>query len=307
VKTFHDAAQVTTGSRKTCVAIGFFDGVHLGHQQIIRQSVQDARQHDARAVVVTFDRHPNTIVAPDRVPPLIHSLPQRTRAIEALDVDILLMLHFDEALCRTSGETFIRNLARDLAPIHSICVGSNFVFGHQRDGNVELLKRLGAELRFSVHGLAAVALNSKVVSSTRIRSAIRTGDLDGISQMLGRAYSIAGIVVRGDGLGRKLGFPTANVDVAGLALPPRGVYAIRARVNTADYRAVLNIGSRPTVDPGGTRVQVEAHLLDFQGDLYGCEIELGFVQRLREEKTFASSADLRDQIARDIQRARRLF
>ncbi len=301
------AASELKAGRKVCVAIGFFDGVHLGQQQIIRQTIADAAQHHATAAIITFDRHPNSVVAPQRVPPLIYSLPQKLRAIAATGVDALWLIHFDEAFSRQTGEQFIRALASDVGQIRSICVGANFVFGHKRSGNVELLRRLGAELQFAVHGLAAVALDGKAVSSTRIRQAIRAGDLDAASQMLGRPYSLAATVERGDGLGRQLGFPTANLDTRGLALPPNGVYTGQARLADKLFGAVLNIGVRPTLQRPAPHLQVEAHLLDFCGDLYGQELEVVLVEKLREEKKFGSLEELRDQIQRDIAQARSRF
>ena len=300
MKIIHAATELGNGSRKVCLAIGVFDGVHLGHQQIIRQTVADARQHDALAVVVTFDRHPNAIVAPDRVPPQIFSRSQKLRAIEALGVDALLEIHFDEAFSRKPGETFIRELVRDLTNVHGICVGANFVFGHKRSGDVNLLKQLGAELHFQVHGHAAVALDGELVSSTRIREAIRTGDLDAASQMLGRPYAICGAVLEGDKIGRKLGFPTANLDVAGLVLPPNGVYAASTRVEMRHFLVALNIGLRPTVASARPELRVEAHLLDFDGSLYGTELEVEITAKLREEKRFDSPDELRRQIERDV-------
>ncbi len=301
----HAANELKPGSRKVCLAIGVFDGVHLGHQQIIRQTVADARRHDALALVVTFDRHPNVVVAPDRVPPLIYSLPQKLRVIESLGADVLLQIHFDEQFSGQTGEEFIRGLARDLGKIQSLCVGADFVFGHRRSGDVALLKRLGGELGFNVHGLAAVALDGQQVSSTRIREAIRAGQVDAASQMLGRPYAIAGRVVAGDRVGQQLGFPTANLDVAGLVLPPNGVYAGRTGVKSHVYRVALNIGFRPTVVSAAPQLRVEAHLLDFNGDLYGAELEIEISRRLRDEKKFASAAELREQIARDVAEARK--
>ena len=299
--------ELKPDGRKLCLALGFFDGVHLGHQQIIRQTIADARQHEAIALVLTFDQHPNVVVAPARVPPLIYSLPQKLRAIGSLGVDALLLLHFDKAFSERSGEEFVRSLTRELGSIRSICVGANFAFGHKRSGNVELLRKLGADLSFSVHGLAAVALDGKAVSSTRIREAVTTGNLDAAGQMLGRAYSLAGIVARGNGLGRQLGFPTANVEVARLALPPSGVYAVHAETDGRTYRAVLNIGYRPTVAQAQPQLRVEAHLMDFEGDLYGQELELFFVEKLRDERKFGSLEELRRQIAADIQEAAQSF
>ena len=300
MKLIHNAADLKPGSRKVCLAIGFFDGVHLGHQQIIWQTIADARLHDAMAVVLTFDRHPNTVVAPNRVPPLIYSLPQKLRAIESLGADTLLLIHFDERFSRQTGGQFVGRLVSDLGNLQSLCVGADFTFGYRRSGNVALLKKMGSQLGFTVHGLAAVSLDGKMVSSTRIRERIQAGDLDGASQMLGRPYAIAGPVIEGDHIGRQLGFPTANLDPHGLALPPNGVYAGHATVGRRTYRVGVNIGFRPTMASGKPRLCVEAHLLDFHGSLYGEELEIKIGERLRPEKKFASSAQLREQISRDL-------
>ena len=303
MKILHSLEELKGSHRKVCLAIGFFDGVHLGHQQIIRHTITDAQQHEGTALVVTFDCHPNTVVAPDRVPPLIYSLPQKLRAIESLGADTLLLLHFDKPLSEKTGEAFIRELASAAGNIQSICVGAHFVFGHKRQGNVALLKKLSEGLKFSVHGLAAVSLDGKAVSSTRIRDAIRAGELDLANQMLGRAYSLAGRVIHGDGMGRKIGFPTANLDTTGLALPPTGVYAVHVLWRGKSHRAVANIGKRPTLHNPNAPVLVEAYLLDFKGDLYGEELEICFAEKLREEKKFGSVEELKQQIARDIEKA----
>jgi riboflavin kinase/FMN adenylyltransferase len=300
MKIIRAASELGNGQRKACVAIGVFDGVHLGHQQIIRQTVADARTHDAVALVVTFDKHPNAIVAPERVPPQIFSRSQKLRAIEALGADALLEIPFDKTFSEKSGEVFIRELAHGLGKVHSICVGADFVFGHKRSGNVELLKKLGAELNFQVHGLAAVALDGQVVSSTRIREAIRAGNFDAASQMLGRPYSICGCVVEGDRLGRQLGFPTANLDTANLVLPPNGVYAASTKLKGQFYRVALNIGTRPTVAAARPQLRVEAHLLDFSGELYGAELKVELGAKLRDERKFSSPAELREQIRQDV-------
>jgi riboflavin kinase / FMN adenylyltransferase len=300
VKIIHATEEVKLGNRKVCLAIGFFDGVHLGHQQIIRQTITDARQLNALTLVLTFDRHPNAVVAPEQVPPLIYPLPQKLRVIESLGVDTLLLIHFDEKFSRQTGKEFVRNLAGSIGQIQSLCVGADFVFGHKRSGDVALLKQLGSDIGFVVHGLAAVSLDGQIVSSTRIRELIRTGNLDAASQMLGRPYAISGRVIEGQRLGQKLGFPTANLDTTGLALPPNGVYASLATVKGKTYRAAINIGVRPTVTSGTQLVQVEAHLLNFKGELYGKELELEIGEKLREEKKFTSITELREQIARDI-------
>lgn len=304
MKVIHNAKELDRGKHKVCLAIGFFDGVHLGHQQIIRQTIADARQHDALALAITFDCHPSTVVAPHRAPPLIYPLPRKLRVIESLGIDSLLLIHFDKPFSEQPGEAFIRSLAGEPGGIQSLCVGANFTFGHKRDGNVALLKRLGAELGFTVHGMAAVSLDSRVISSTRIREAVRAGDLDQAGQMLGRSYSLSGTVVPGDGLGRQLGFPTANLDVRGLVVPPTGVYAAQAMIGDRSFAAVVNLGHRPTVQDPDSQLRAEAHLLDLQADLYGKDLDLVFVEKLRDEEKFSSLVDLKEQIARDVALAR---
>jgi riboflavin kinase/FMN adenylyltransferase len=255
-------------------------------------------------VVVTFDRHPSAIVAPDRVPQNIFTRSQKLREVQALGADVFLEIPFDQAFSQKVGEIFIRELARDFGKIQSICVGANFVFGCKRSGNVALLQTLGVELNFRVHGHAAVALDGEVVSSTRIREAIRTGNLDAASQMLGRPYAICGPVIEGDKIGRQLGFPTANLTVTNLALPPHGVYAGWASHGGQNYRVALNIGVRPTVASALPQLRVEAHLLDFAGELYETELEVQIGRKLREERRFASVEELRQQITQDVQSVR---
>jgi riboflavin kinase/FMN adenylyltransferase len=303
MKIIHSLSELGKNRRKVCLAIGFFDGVHLGHQQIIRQTRTDARQHEALALILTFDKHPNTVIAPDRAPALIYPLEQKLRVIESLEADVTLVVHFDKAFSERSGEEFVRTLVAEAGPIRSICVGANFTFGHKRSGNVELLRRLGAELKFTVHGQAAVALDGRAVSSTRIRQAITAGDLDSAGQMLGRAYSLVGPVITGDQLGRKIGFPTANIDVTGLVLPPSGVYVAQVKAAEILHRAVVNIGSRPTLQSPHPQLRVEAHLLGFEGDLYGKPLEIILGDKLRDEQKFPSLDALRSQIARDIEMA----
>ena len=303
----HAAKELETAGRKVCLAIGVFDGVHLGHQQIIRQTIADAHHHSGLSLVVTFDRHPSQIVAPDRVPPFIYSLAQKQRVIESLGVDALLEIPFDREFSEKSGPQFIQELAGDVGRIASICVGADFVFGHKRSGNVTVLKELGGQLGFQVHGLAAVALDGQIVSSTRIREFIRAGQLDDASQMLGRSYSIGGTVMAGDQLGRQLGFPTANLEVGGLILPPNGVYAGVTTINDKIWPVALNIGVRPTVTSAQPVLRVEAHVLDFQGDLYGQSLEIEIAQKLRDEMKFGSFEELTNQIRQDVAAVRSLF
>ena len=301
------ANDLAKPGRRACLAIGFFDGVHLGHQQIIRQAGGDAQQQDAASVVVTFEKHPASVVAPERAPFLIQTLNHRLRAIDALGPDAALLLRFDTALREQPGDAFIRRLHRELGGICSICIGADFHFGFKRSGNVALLQQLGAELGFQVHGIGAVALGGRTISSTRIREAIGEGHFQAASEMLGRAYGVASRVVHGDHLGRKLGFPTANLDVSDLVLPPNGVYVAQATALGKRHHAVVNIGNRPTITPESSTTRLEAHLLDFDGSLYDEELELVFVDRLRGEQRFGSREELQQQIQLDVTAARQRF
>ena len=300
----HAAADLNPGSRGVCVAIGVFDGVHLGHQAVIGQARADARTHDCLSVVITFDRHPNAVVAPQNIPPLIYPLAKKLRVIASLGLDTACVIHFDKSFSEISGEQFMRAVARDFQNIRSVCVGETFMFGCRRSGNVGLLKSLGDELGFTVWALPDISLDGEPVSSTRIREAVREGRLDLAGRMLGRTYTLCGAVKMGEQLGRKLGFPTANLEVAGTLVPPAGVYAANAQLGAETHRAAVNIGRRPTVDPAGSPVQVEAHLLDFVGDIYGRELELTFLKKLRDEQKFPSMAALQEQIGRDARQAR---
>lgn len=294
------AEELHTEGRKTCVAIGMFDGVHLGHQQVIRQTISDAKQHHGLSVAITFDKHPSAVLAPARAPRLVYSLSQKLKQIENLGVDAILLIEFTKEFSQQPAEEFIRKLARDFRHIFSISVGEKFTFGHKRVGNVELLRRLGLELNFKIHGIASVSLDARTVSSTRIREQIAVGNLDAASQMLGRSYSISGRVIRGDQLGRKLGVPTANLAVAGLQLPPNGVYAAIAQMPDGARGGVINIGYRPTLKNADPELRFELHVFDYEADLYDRSIEVTPLNFIRAEQRFESLSDLKAQIDRDI-------
>ncbi len=295
------------GSGAAALAIGVFDGVHLGHQEVIRRMVCLAHARQAAAVVATFDRHPNAIIAPDRTPPAIQTPSQRLRVFAELGADATWLIRFDAAFSRQTGEVFVREMVRGFGRVIAICVGSGFQFGHRRSGDVDLLRRLGAEQGFLVEAVEPLTVNGQAISSTRIREAIRDGDLSTAGRLLGRAYSLAGRVVRGDQLGRRIGFPTANLDLSGLVLPPNGVYAVRAAVGEAEFPGVMNIGRRPTVTDAEVLPRVEVHLLDAQLDLYDRELTVTPVARLRDEMRFASLAALQAQIGQDVIAARALL
>jgi riboflavin kinase/FMN adenylyltransferase len=282
-----------------------FDGVHLGHQHVIRQARIDARARGAATVVATFDPHPLTVVRPEKAPRLLQSLPQRIATLESQGADAVLVLRFDEALSRKSGEAFVRDLVVGFGGLRSFTVGQGFHFGHGRSGNVPLLRTLGRELGFSVNAVAPIHIGPEVVSSTRVRGALRDGKLGLVAELLGRPYSIVGPVVRGDQLGQSLGFPTANIDVDGLELPPFGVYAARARHSGGEFPAAVNLGLRPTLQSPQPQLRFETHLIGFQGDLYGQDLAVELVAFLRPERRFAHLDALKAQIAKDIAAAKK--
>lgn len=295
--------ELASGTASVHAAIGVFDGVHRGHQAVIRQALAEARQHGGLAVVITFDRHPQSVVAPQRAPSLIQPLPRKLASIAALGVETTLLYHFDEAFSRQPAEVFANGLAAGLRGLRSISVGANFAFGYQRDGNVAVLKQHGARLGFAVLDAPPVMHGGLPISSTRIRQAIRAGELAEVNAMLGRPYAVCGPVVEGDRLGRRLGFPTANVAVDGLVLPPTGVYAAQVGLEGRWLPAVLNLGARPTIRQSSGELRFEVHLLDWSGDLYGAELEVRIGPKLREERKFPSLDELTAQIGRDVAQA----
>jgi len=301
------SGEFPKSARPVEAAIGVFDGVHVGHVKIIQSAVRSAQSRQGVSVVVTFDRHPNSVVAPNRVPPFIYPLHKRLEVIESLGVDFLWLIKFDDAFSRVTGHDFIHTLAADFAPLSSIVVGEDFHFGYKRSGSLNLLRELAPRLQFEVFPADAASVLGQVVSSTRIRESVQNGNLDIASELLGRPYTLNGKVVRGAQLGRTLGFPTANLEIDGLVTPPPGVYAVQAIVEGVPHPAVLNLGYRPTVAGSAKRLCCEAHLLDFSADLYGCEIEIDWIARLRDERSFAGLEALVAQIRADIIAARGIF
>lgn len=297
-------ASETLRSASPVVAIGNFDGVHLGHQALVRAAVADARACGGAAVVLTFDPHPVRVLAPERAPRTLFTLGQRAEILAALGVDAVAVLGFDASVAALPPEQFARDVLVGKLGARVVVVGERFRFGRARAGDAAHLASLGGELGFRVHTVPAVVLDGLPVSSSRIRKALARGDVDDAARLLGRVFFIDGRVVRGDGRGRSLGVPTANLEVQGETLPAAGVYAGRARAGTpgADWPCVVNLGERPTF--GGGTATVEAHLLGFLGDLYGAELRLSFVRRLRDERRFAGEQELVAQIRRDIEAAR---
>jgi len=289
------------------LAIGVFDGVHLGHQTVISTSAKHARAGNGTPVVVTFDPHPVKVLRPENAPHLITATQHKIALIRDLGVAHLLILHFDRAFAATSPEDFVQQLVGSAKPLREICVGHEWSFGKGRSGNLALLEKLGHENDFDVVGVTAVSVNGEVVSSTAIRKAVAEGDLVKATQMLGREYTILGTVVQGAQLGRKLGFPTANISAHSEQFPPNGVYVCEARLGETLYRGVANLGFRPTVAAGAPERLLEVHLFDLKREIYGEEMEVRFLRYLRPEQKFSSVAELKKQIAADAAQARESF
>jgi riboflavin kinase/FMN adenylyltransferase len=289
------------------LAIGVFDGVHRGHQAVISTSAEHAGATNGTPVVVTFDPHPEKVLRPASAPHLLTSTPHKIALIRGLGVAHLLIITFDKKFAATEPEDFVQQLVEHSKPLREICVGHEWSFGKNRRGNLELLKKLGARFDFNVVGVPPVTVNGEVVSSTTIRQSVEAGDLRKAAVMLGREYTILGTVVRGDDLGKKIGFPTANLSAHNEQFPPNGVYFAGAKMDGVAYPGVVNLGYRPTVSSSKTERILEIHLLDFERDIYGKDLEVRFIRYLRPEKKFENIDALVRQIEFDVQQARKLL
>jgi len=288
------------------LALGNFDGVHRGHRKILDRVRRVAGERGATSVVMTFDPHPPRVVRPDKAPPLLMTTTQKLEALAAAGLHGAAIVRFTPELSRWDPETFVRLVLVDWLRVSEVWVGANFLFGHDRSGNFSMLRVLGGRHGFRAEKIDPVRYKEFVVSSTRIRRLVGEGRVDEASALLGHAYSLDGVVVRGDERGRAIGFPTANLCTDNELLPPYGVYATTVTLDGIVYASVTNVGVRPTVDSSG-RAVVESHILGLERDIYGAAIRVGFVQRLRDERRFDSIDALRAQIAADCGRARVLF
>jgi riboflavin kinase / FMN adenylyltransferase len=292
--------------RQPVLALGNFDGVHRGHRKILERVRRVAGEHGATSVVMTFDPHPPRVVRPDKAPPLLMTKPQKLEAIADAGVQGAAIVRFSAELSHWDPETFVRRVLVDWLRVGEVWVGANFLFGHDRAGNFSMLRVLGGRYGFKAEKIDPVRYKDFVVSSTRVRRLVSEGRVDEAGALLGHQYFVDGIVMRGDQRGRTLGFPTANLCSDNELLPPHGVYATTARIGPIVLPSVTNVGTRPTVDQSG-RTVIETHIFNIDRDLYGQSMRVGFVQRLRDERTFESLDALRAQIDVDCQRARVLF
>jgi riboflavin kinase / FMN adenylyltransferase len=303
-----DAAS--TPLREPVVAIGNFDGVHLGHRELVRRARTLADARGGHSVVLTFHPHPAKVLAPALAPPLISSLDRKLELLAGLGVDATVVQPFDAALAGQDAATFVAGTLVSGLRLRDVVVGYDFTYGRKRGGNVETLRAEGARSGFGVHVVAPVTVDGLVASSTKIRQFVLEGNVAGARLLLGREPDVDGVVVRGAGRGTTIGIPTANVATEAELLPASGVYAVHA-VRLDDptrvtLTGVANLGTNPTfTGPSGSALSLEVHLFDFSGDLYGQRLRVGFHSRLRGEERFPSAAALVAQIHKDMEEARR--
>lgn len=290
---------------RSVVTIGFFDGVHRGHQAVFRRTVEAAHDRGLTPVAVTFDRHPREVLAPGREPRLLTTVERKASLIEGAGIEVLVVLEFTEEFSRWPAEEFVRRvLAEGLNAEHAV-VGANFTFGYMAAGTVEVLEEVGPAHGFTAEGVALVDLDGRRVSSSSVRKALADGDLAWPAAALGRRYVVDGTVVTGHGRGKDLGFPTANLRTwPRLLLPGKGVYAGRAQFDDHAHVAAISVGTNPTF--GVEPLHVEAYLLDFEGDILGEPLAVEFWARLRDEARFDSPEELVRAIAEDVDRTRQI-
>ncbi len=288
------------------LALGNFDGLHRGHLKIVERVRRGAAEHGGTPMAMTFDPHPSRVVRPDKAAPLLMTKQQRLDAFEHAGMSAVAVVRFTPELSRWDPEMFVRTVLVEWLRVSEVWVGANFLFGHDRSGSFTVLRTLGQRYGFRADKIDPVRYKEFVVSSTRIRRLVAEGRMDEAGALLGHQFYIDGLVVEGKRRGRELGFPTANLQTENELIPPNGVYATTATIDGIVHPSITNIGVRPTFGDS-TKTTIEAYVLGYNGDLYGQQIRLGFVQRLRDERKFEDVDALRAQMEADRRRAERLF
>ena len=287
------------------LTIGVFDGVHLGHKYLLSQLVEHARQQNLLNGVVTFRKHPMEVLSPQTKLPFLTDLVQKTNLIKNEGIEAVITLSFTRELAQLSARQFVSLLKKYLR-MRGVVIGPDFVLGRNREGDTNTLRTLGQDMNFSVTVIPPVTVNGEVVSSTAIRNALADGDMKRVLNLAGRPFILSGRVIAGAGRGIKLGFPTANLDIdSEQALPVDGVYATWAYINDKAYQSMTNIGKRPTF--GGSGHTVEVYVLDYHSDLYGQELKLDVIERLRGETQFDTAEELKKQLTEDVKQGRAIL
>ncbi|MFC1533056.1 bifunctional riboflavin kinase/FAD synthetase [Thermodesulfobacteriota bacterium] len=301
-----DLKEIKKPLKNPVLTIGNFDGVHRGHLALFEKVKKIALGIKGQSAVMTFEPHPIKVMKPGNGPPLITPTNQKLKLLSDVGIDVIFCIPFTKQFATISAQDFVRNILVDKIGIKEIVVGYDYTFGNKRQGDINLLRVLGEELRFKVHMVEPIRLNHTLVSSTSVRNLVQDGDIAEAKRLLGRDYQISGTIKKGAGRGDKLlGIPTANLIPVDELIPKKGVYAVKADLDDGSYFGVCNIGNNPTF--GGNTLSIETHLLDFHKDILGKEFNIKFIHHLREEKNFGSPQELSDQIREDIKRARKLF
>jgi riboflavin kinase / FMN adenylyltransferase len=293
-------------ARPTVLTLGVFDGLHLGHQLIMKTVVERARVRNAIPTVITFEPHPRAVLHPESAPPLLQTFDQKIEAFGVLGVEQTIVIHFDKDFAQVRAEEFLRDVVVDRLHAREVYLGCGFAFGHNREGNIELLRRVSSDLGFVADEVLEVRLRGHRVSSSRIRKCLQHGHVNLARRMLGRPYGVEGRVVHGDERGATLGFPTANLHPQNRVIPQNGVYVTATLIEGLWRRSVTNVGTRPTFG-GENETSVETFIMNWVGDLYGDVVRVRFLHRLRNEKKFGGIDKLREQIQRDVETAEKYF
>ena len=293
-------------ARPTVLTLGVFDGLHLGHQLIMKTVVERARAVNATPTVITFEPHPRAVLHPESAPPLLQTFDQKIEALSVLGIEQTIVIHFDRAFSQIRAEDFLRDVVVERLHAKEVYLGRGFAFGHNREGNIELLRNISDRLGFFADEVPEVRLRGCRIGSTRIRELLQQGRVNLARRMLGRPYGVEGRVIRGAARGTNLGFPTANLHPHNRVSPKGGVYVTATLIEGQWRRSVTNIGTRPTF--GDAREpSVETFVINWSGDLYGDVLRVRFLHRLRDEKKFGSIEELKAQIGHDVARAQRYF
>ena len=305
MRLFHgtDNAEI---ARPTVLTLGVFDGLHLGHQLIMQTVAERARAIDAVPTVITFEPHPRAVLHPQSAPPLLQTLDQKIEALGVLGIEQAIVIHFDQTFSRIRAQDFLRDVVVDRLHAKEVYLGRGFAFGHDREGNIELLRQVSDRLGFRAEEVPEVRLRGRRVSSSRTRELLQHGQVNLARRMLGRPYGVEGRVARGDARGAAIGFPTANLHPQNRVIPHAGVYVTATLIAGQWRRSVTNIGTRPTFE-AQAEISVETFVMNWSGDLYGDVVRVRFLHRLRDEKKFGSVDELKSQIKRDVARADRYF
>ena len=305
MKIFHgtDNAGIARG---TVLTLGVFDGLHLGHQQIMQTVVERANKIDAVPTVITFDPHPRAVLHPENAPPLLQTLDQRLANFEVLGIKQTIVIRFDREFAGIDAETFLTDIVHERLQAREVYLGKGFFFGKNRGGNIELLREMSKKLGFAADEVPEVRLRGQRISSSKIRQLLSEGKVNLARRMLGRPYGVEGQIIHGLQRGRTIGFPTANLHPHNRVIPKFGVYATATLIEGTWRRSITNVGVRPTFDDD-QNPSIESYIFDFDGDLYGDVLRVRFLHRIRDERKFSGINELRAQIEKDTRRALNYF